>query len=474
MAKWSVPALVSPLGALVVAWAVVCGAASANALVHEQDLPFGPAAAAALVDLTGDGQPELVLAGEEGIAVFALPGPADGTTWQLASLLPPLPAPVTAVAGGDVTSDGVPELAVGTGNAGSIYVFTWTGRRWTLLGQTPYLWSPVRSLEVGDLDGDGRNELVAVTGAGELLVFGWRERNWHTLFRSPAAWSPVLHARVADVTGEGRPQLVLADQSGAVAVWRWPLVEPLAQGFVWGTPVSMAVVDLDGTGSPQVIVTTSERLLYRFVWQKQGLTLAGAPVYDNRLPLESMHALRWAGETRVSIAARHAGGLGLWRISPSGLELVAAGAANPVWVLPLPGGRRLLVGEPAHPVSTWVRVPADYLALKVNGNVWTLQDPPLFQGDQVLVSMRDWASILRLGLYWDAASQRLTAVGGNRFAVLTMGDPVGWFSDGIRLLPAAPVLRSGRIYAPAAFAQGFGASVYWDARRRELALEVSP
>src|SRR5690606_36986488 len=159
------------------------------------------------------------------------------------------------------------------------------------------------------------------------------------------------------------------------------LVEPLAQGFVWGTPVSMAVVDLDGTGSPQVIVTTSERLLYRFVWQKQGLTLAGAPVYDNRLPLESMHALRWAGETRVSIAARHAGGLGLWRYSQSGQEVVAAGAANPVWVLPLPSGRRLMVGEPAQPVSTWVRMPADYLALRVNGNVWTLQDTPLFQGD---------------------------------------------------------------------------------------------
>jgi len=462
------------VGALIVACAVLCGPASADALVHEQDLPFGPAAAAALVDLTGDGLPELVLAGEEGVGLFALPAPAGGTRWQLASRLPPLPAPVTAVGGGDVTSDGVPELAVGTGNAGSIYVFAWTGRRWTLLGQTPYVWSPVRSLEVGDLDGDGRNELIAVTGAGELVVFGWRQRSWHTLFRSPAAWSPVLHARLADVTGEGRPQLVLADQSGAIAVWRWPLVEPLAQGFVWGTPMSMTVADLDGRGSPQVIVTTSERLLYRFIWQEQGLVPAGSPIHDARLPFESVHALRWAGETRVSLAARHAGGLGLWRISASGLELVAAGAADPAWVLPLPGGQRLLVGEPARSVSAWVRVPADYLVLRINGTVWTLQDPPLFQGDQVLLSMRDWASILGLTLYWDVTNQRLTAVGGNRFAVLTMGDPVGWFSDGIRLLPAAPVLRSGRTYAPAALAEGFGASVYLDARRRELALEVNP
>src|SRR5690606_41713222 len=62
-----------------------------------------------------------------------------------------------------------PELVVGTGNAGAVYVFGWAGHRWTLLGQTPYMWSPVRALHGADLDGDGRDELVVLAGSGELV-----------------------------------------------------------------------------------------------------------------------------------------------------------------------------------------------------------------------------------------------------------------------------------------------------------------
>lgn len=465
--------MVRIIASVLTVFAVGSGLAAADTLIHDHDLPFGAAIAAALVDVTGDGEPELVVAGEDGIGLLVLPGAVGGSAWQMISLLPPLPAPATAVGGGDVTGDGVPDLVVGTGNAGSVYVFSWTGRRWTLLGQTPYLWSPVRSLDVGDLDRDGRAELIVVTQAGELVVFGWRGRSWQTLFRSPAQWPPVLHAQLADVTGTGWPQLVIADQSGALAIWPWPLVEPLAQGFVWGTPISVAVVDWDGSGTPQVTVTTSERLLYRFVWRDQGLVPVGSPIYDQRLPFEFMRPLRWAGETRTSVVARYAGGLGLWRITSSGLELVASGAAEPAWALPGPG-QRLLVGEPTRPASVWRRVAGDYLSLRIDGTPRTFLDPPVFQSDQILVSMRDWAAILGLTLYWDAGAQRLTVLGGNRFAILTMGDPAAWFSDGIRMLPVAPVLRSGRTYAPPAVAEAFGARVQWDPRRRELVLKTRP
>ena len=447
--------------------------AAANALVHEADLPFGPATAAAWVDVDGDGQSELVLTGPEGLAVFAPPPAAgDATTWLNLAQLPALPSPPTAVGSGDVTGDGVPELVVGTANAGAVYVFAWTGRRWTLLGQTPYLWSPVSALAAGDPDGDGRDELVVLSEAGELVVLGWRERVWQVLWRSPAGWSPVLHFQLADLGGDGRPGLIVTDQASAVTVWRWPMTEPAAQAFVWGTPVSLAV-DLHTAGAPQVLVATDERLLYRYTWQDQQLVPAGTPLYDTRLPFDFMQPVRWRGEPRVSVASQYAGGLGLWRVTPSTLELWASGPPLALrWLLADGDGERLIVGERARPVSVWSRRPADYLAFSVNGAPWALQDPPVVQGEHVLISMRDWASLLGLSLHWEAAEQRLTARGAQGFIVLVIGAREAFSHAGPVPLAVAPVLRSGRTYGPPEVAAAFGASVSWDPRRRELAVTL--
>ena len=461
------------LAAALLCQAAKAPSAAANALVHEADLPFGPAAAAAWVDVTADSQPELVLAGPEGLAVFAPPPAAgDATTWLALARLPALPSPPTAVGSGDVTGDGVPELVVGTGNAGAAYVFAWTGRRWTLLGQTPYLWSPVRAVATGDLDGDGRDELALLSEAGELVVLGWRERSWHVLWRSPTGWSPVLNVQLADVAGDGRPRLVMTDQAGAVTVWRWPMTEPVAQAFVWGTPVSVAV-DLNTPGAPQVLVATDERLLYRYAWQDQGLTPTGTPLYDNRLPFDLMQPVRWRGEPRATVVSHYAGGIGLWRVTASTLELLASSPPLALrWLLVDGDGERLIVGEAARPVSIWGRRPEDYLAFSVNGAPRALQDPPVFQGEHVLLSMRDWASLLGLSLYWEAAEQRLTAAGRGGFVVLVVGSRDAFSHAGPVPLPVAPLVRFGRTYCPPELAAVFGASVSWDPRRRELAVTL--
>src|SRR5690606_19636110 len=86
----------------------------------------------------------------------------------------------------------------------------------------------------------------------------------------PRTMGRALAVTVAELDESGVHHLVVADDGGRVSVWAWPLTEPLSQAFVWGTPTAMTVGDVLGTGQ-QIVVSTSERLLYRFTWENARL-----------------------------------------------------------------------------------------------------------------------------------------------------------------------------------------------------------
>ncbi|MBO8140949.1 MAG: copper amine oxidase N-terminal domain-containing protein [Firmicutes bacterium] len=350
-------------------------------------------------------------------------------------------------------------------------MFRWAGRRWARRAQTPYVWSPVVSVQAGSLDGDDRAELVVLSASGDLAVFGWTGTDVALVWRWSGENGPVLQAQVADVTGDGVSELVAVDGAGRVTVWGWPFGDPVGQGFVWGTPVSMTVADIEGAGRQEVLVTTAERLLYRFGWQNSQLALLGAPVDDRTLPLEQMTPVPHPESGAVLLAGRSASGMGLFRIGGQGIEQVALGWAQaPQWMIPVPGGRGLVVAEEGRAPSIWTLEESDYFRLRADGQSVSVQDPPLLREDTVLLSMRDWASLFGWTLYWDPELRRLTAVGRNGFAILTVGQREVWVPGGVRLLPEPPVISGGRTYAAVELAEWFGMEAIWDPRRRQLDL----
>src|SRR5690606_3375101 len=174
---------------VLLAFSVITGfKARAAVLVAEADLP-APAAAFAVADTTASGQYELVAAGADGIYVLA---PADDalSAWVVVAHIPPLPAPATAVAVADFIGDGVPSIAVGTAQAGAIYLLRWTGSDWVVAAQTGYLWSAVEMLAAADLSGDGRPELVARDAGGGVTVFTWNaaQRTLSAVWQWPRSW----------------------------------------------------------------------------------------------------------------------------------------------------------------------------------------------------------------------------------------------------------------------------------------------
>lgn len=457
---------------------------SARALIPVHDLSFGQADTAAFIDLFGDGRLDLLVAGPEGIALFATPeNPLSDEDWHELLRLPPLPQPITAAVAADVTGDGVNELVLGTGQAGAVYVLRRTGTGWKVLAQTSYLWSPVHTLEAADLSGDGKADIVVLSADGRVNVFGWEHPTLQNIGQLPADSGGITH--IGTVAKAGRTgQLVTAERNGRVAAWTWPLAAPSWETYVWGLPASLTVLrepsppaggDVAAAARDTVIVTTDERLLYNFRADGEGLASTGSPLHDIRLPFSLAESVKLPGDAGKYIFASGADGLGLWRVTGTGITFIDRGWAEKVlWAQAIPDTDTFIVRETDRPLTLWERKPTNYLRFSVNGINRNVTDPPLFKQSQVMLSARDWASALNMRTYWDAPEQQLTLVRGFEFAVTTMNEWHVLLPNGRRTVSMPAVNEGGRTYMPPELPAWFSFDYRWDPRTRNLQVYNRP
>ncbi len=203
----------------------------------------GTGAMPALGDLDGDGLPEVVVAGADG--VFALRGQDGSVLWEAPSPTPghgDIGGPVLA----DLDADGVPEVILGRrilrGDTGA------------LRGEGPYGTGGVGEEggvawpAAADLDGDGTQEVVV--GNAAYAVDGTAA--WHN-------GEADGRVAVADFDADGAPEIVVVVHDGEVRLQaadgtvRWTVRTDDAgtegDDGVAGAPV---VADFDGDGLPEI------------------------------------------------------------------------------------------------------------------------------------------------------------------------------------------------------------------------------
>jgi hypothetical protein len=207
------------------------------------------------------GQGKIVSAAVDDLAALACQGATGSITWDGVYLFPGGTAPGAAIlveqqgirhgALGDVDGDGRPDLVLSMMN-GDVVVrhapdFDPATETWgTALGGT--------RMVVGDLDGDGDGDLVVFTGSEavvlENLGNGLSERR-----RLPAPGAQF--ARLGDLDLDGRPDLAwLAGDALQVRrnVGSFTFTNfTLTTGA--GTPLSLAVGDLEGDGDPDLVAS---------------------------------------------------------------------------------------------------------------------------------------------------------------------------------------------------------------------------
>jgi hypothetical protein len=131
---------------------------------------------------------------------------------------------------------------------------------------------------LADLDGDGVPEILVVrstkAGGAALVVVGKRGDTWGVVAETPAIGTPnrwLAPGPVADLDRDGRPEIVLVRTphlEGRLQVWRFEngalRLQHEAAGYtnhaLGSTALdNAAAADLDGDGTPEIVVPTLDR-----------------------------------------------------------------------------------------------------------------------------------------------------------------------------------------------------------------------
>jgi LruC domain-containing protein/uncharacterized repeat protein (TIGR01451 family) len=241
-----------------------------------------------IVDLDGDGQPEIVLAlSDSRLYVYAANG-ALRSGWPVS--LGDAPdiygshvidsAPVVA----DINGDGQQEIVVGSYDH-NLYVYRADGQ---LLWAYPTRDVIMSTPSVGDV-APGSPGMEIVVGSGDRFVY-LLSSDGQLLWKRATGWIVRSSPLLVDLERDGALEIVIGSDDNKVWAWRnngervegWPLETGAA---VVSSPIA---ADLDGDGQPEVIVGSDDGYVY--AWRSDGAAFEGWPK-NAGYPVKSAPAL---------------------------------------------------------------------------------------------------------------------------------------------------------------------------------------
>jgi len=268
-----------------------------------------PVVDVAVADWDRDGCLDLAAAATDGagnsrIVLWQGPGPGSNpftATWGVSNtLIASLPITLSTLAVGDLNGDGAPDL-IAAGGDGLIRM--WANpmtetQPFTTSWGAPHLLNAhqggINRVLLADFGRDGRPDIVAVSGGGTPTVRLWRNPLTATSpFTTPWTVSNTLgtfaddvrSVVVADLDGDGRLDVGVGRDSGDVMVWRNPLTVALPFTTSWGSPASvgsgdrplaaLASADFDRDGLPDLVGGVEGPSPTLFAWHNPGAPFGG-------------------------------------------------------------------------------------------------------------------------------------------------------------------------------------------------------
>jgi hypothetical protein len=212
------------------------------------------------VDISGDGKPDLIVAGNMTVSVFVNRG--DGTFRDKSEFLTRGEGPRIAV--GDLDGDGKPDLAVVTDYPGGVDVLSNSGGGTFAPAVNYAAAGKGTSLAIADLNGDGKNDIavtsIYVDTASLVLLLNSGGGTFSTV--SYPAPNYVTSVAVGDLDGDSRPDLVIGDSGSGFAPGGVNLFANMGSGMfgltsrfgVTTNPNDVAIADLNGDGKRDMVL----------------------------------------------------------------------------------------------------------------------------------------------------------------------------------------------------------------------------
>jgi hypothetical protein len=233
----------------------------------------------AIGDIDGDGKPDIVTANSGAASVSVRRNTSTPGSISFAAKVDfTTGSTPAAVAIGDVDGDGKPDLAVTNAAAGvntlSVLRNTSTPGNISFTAKVDFATGATpRSVAIGDLDGDGKPDLVAANSAtspASTTISVLRNTSTAgiidlTSFAAKVdftAGTGPRYVAIGDADGDSKPDLVVANiNSNSISVFRNTSTMGIIDAssfsakvdFTTGNgPVSVAIVDIEGDGIPEV------------------------------------------------------------------------------------------------------------------------------------------------------------------------------------------------------------------------------
>jgi uncharacterized repeat protein (TIGR01451 family) len=254
--------------------------------------PLG-ANAMASGDFNGDGKPDLVVSGPNGLAVFLDSG---GGTFGAPVTYPFINAGPVAV--GDFNGDGYMDIAVAStvGSTGTIFLGTGHGTfQQAASQQATGIIGDAKALLVADVNGDGNADLVVVGNPNVTLLLGNGDGTFALPLSFPVGNGP-LSAVAAHFNGDGKVDLAVADSGGNSD----------------GTNISLLLGNGDGTFRPATTLdagTLFSSLAYSITagdFNLDGKTDLAVTTFDSSRGTGTMSVLRGNGDGTFQAAVNNA------------------------------------------------------------------------------------------------------------------------------------------------------------------------
>lgn len=295
-------------------------------------------AAVLAVDLNGDNIPDLAVANSAAGTVTILLGNGDGTFTPAAGSPIAVGTGADALAVGDFNVDGIPDLAVANGTAGTVTVLLGLGNA----TYKPTTSSPITvgtgpdALAVADFNGDGDPDLaVANAGSNNVLVLKGDGTGNFSAFAaaSPVGTSPTAMA-LGDFNKDDAMDLVVANAGSAnvsVLLGNGDGTFQAATNTAVGTaPSALAVADLTGDGNLDVAVANSgsDDVTILTGNGTGALAAAGAPISVGSAP-SGLAIADFNADNQLDLAVTNSGDSTVTVLLGSGGGHFAATPVNP-------------------------------------------------------------------------------------------------------------------------------------------------